>query len=151
MKYARGAASLSGLPSLLVVLGGWNKLNLGLCEKYSIVRDKWEEMAAQHPEDLLGKCSAVVKTGILLLRVPKKERGNKLNERIQLDWETEWRLVPLFYQIAKTSYLPAVSFEGRILLFGGIEPTCLSTYVFSEEGELEKDLTSDPLIPSGMG
>ena len=39
----------------------------------------------------------------------------------------------------------AASFDGGIVVFGGSFSTV--TYKFSEEGQLEEDLSYDPLIP----
>ena len=44
MKNKRCHVSLSGLPSQMLSLGGWNQENLKVCEKYLMERNKWIEL-----------------------------------------------------------------------------------------------------------
>ena len=41
MKNERECVSLSGLPSQLIAVGGWNQDDLNICEKYFVSRNKW--------------------------------------------------------------------------------------------------------------
>lgn len=59
-------------------------------------------------------------------------------------------ILPLDDRVAKCSQLAAVSYSGKIVLFGGEDYTRCMMNILSEEGELEKDLSRDPLIPGGM-
>lgn len=46
--------------------------------------------------------------------------------------------------------MAAASYEGKVLLFGGIDYASFNMYSFREEGELLADFSSDGLIPGGM-
>ena len=41
LKHHRSGFSLSGLPSDLIAIGGWNWDNIKTCEKYSVATNKW--------------------------------------------------------------------------------------------------------------
>ena len=49
--------------------------------------------------------------------------------------------------IPQTYRLAAVDFRNKIVVFGGHETHSYNTLVFSNDGELEQDLSHDPLIP----
>ena len=53
-------------------------------------------------------------------------------------------------KIAITFVLTAASYRNKVVLFGGSYGAKLITYIFSREGELEEDLSQDPLIPGEM-
>ena len=73
-------------------------------------------------------------------------------ESISLDHQAEWRVLPLCEKIRKSSQLSAVSFEGKVLLFGGHLAWQSKTLMkLNEEGEVEEDLSEEVLMPLYMG
>ena len=46
--------------------------------------------------------------------------------------------------------MAAVQFESKIVVFGGSTSASFNTYILSDEGELEGDLSADPLVPGYM-
>ena len=71
-----------------------------------------------------------------------------LNSIERLD--KDWKILPLDSKIAHTFFLAAVQFESKIVVFGGSTSASFNTYILSDEGELEGDLSADPLVPGYM-
>ena len=67
-----------------------------------------------------------------------------------MELESEWRILPLDHRIIPSYHLGAIPFLGQILVFGGVFITSRRMYVLTEEGEVLKDLSKDPLIPQHM-
>ena len=59
-------------------------------------------------------------------------------------------MLPLNGKIPKIFELAALSFCSKILVFGGLLHNFHYSLLLSEEGELEEDLSADPLIPRYM-
>ena len=72
-------------------------------------------------------------------------------ERLQIGSDQEWRIVSLNEKMAKTDHLCAVSFEDKIVVFGGTIAASYSSYILSEKGELLKDQSKEALIPEDSG
>ena len=153
MSLGRSSASLSGLSSWLIVLGGFNQDdNLSCCEQYQVASNKWGGLSClnisrQWPGSILLKSMrAFCFCGNLGF-------GAILNwvETLQIESEAEWRLLPLEIKIAKTYHLAAASFHNKVLVFGGSNIASFNTLILSEEGDLLEDRSSDALIPGYMG
>ena len=64
-----------------------------------------------------------------------------------------WKTLPFDYEIAPTFSLAAVLYMGEICVFGGPSngsKRLHSMFIFTEAGELVRDLSDDPLIPRDM-
>ena len=80
-------------------------------------------------------------------------QGNKeLNsiERVQLGFGSEWRTLGLNSRIAKTFNLGAASMRNRIVVFGGEDYVSYIMFAFTEEGEFQEDLSSEPPLPGAL-
>ena len=142
MKSHRCVLSLSGLPTDLIALGGTHESAVtSASEKYSLSRNKWSELprlnlARAIPGSvLLPSMRAFCFCGI---------NGQELNsvERLELESEIEWQMLPLSENIAKIAHIAAALYESKIVIFGGflggLGGHC---YQISEEGEVVKDLS----------
>ena len=72
-------------------------------------------------------------------------------ESMELDSDVKWRSLPLDPKINKSFHLLAVSFSSRVFVFGGVRNISFNMYSFNEEGDLEEDLSEDPMIPGYVG
>ena len=66
---------------------------------------------------------------------------------------SQWKVLSVNEKISKTFHLVGAQLEDKIVLFGGHQTTSYTTYILSEEGELEQDLSHNgsTLIPGDMG
>ena len=146
--------SLSGLPSLFIALAGYNGTNIKASEKYFVNSNKWVclpplNIARQWPGSILLKSKrAFCFSGYQWLH----GGGPTIEiESINLKAETEWKTLPFNPKIAKTFQLAAVEVKNKIVLFGGHSSVnSFNTQILSTEGELEHDLSEDPLILGAM-
>ena len=68
---------------------------------------------------------------------------SSLIEKFQLDIKSEWEVCEIEKKISgKYCNLAAVSFKGRIYVFGGYSNLKLFLHEYSEEGELIQDISS---------
>ena len=122
-----------------------------VCEKYNVDKNKWSGLAPLN--------SAREWPGSILLKSLRAfcfcgsqgyaQRANSI-ESLETHKDREWRTLPLNDQMAKTYDLAATQYGNKIVLFGGDNHATFNTYIYSEEGELERDLSEDPLIPGRM-
>ena len=102
---------MSGLPSELIALGGFNERDLKICEKYLVFSNKWKALpplntARQMPGSiLLSSQKAFCFCGIL-------EDSKKLNSIESLNTETDekWKTFPPNNKIDLTFHLAAVEY-----------------------------------------
>ena len=151
MEYKRNALSLSGYSKELMALGGWDRKNLKIGEKYLVSVNKWVEL----PPLNIGRHfpgSLLLKSRRAFCFCGSHGPQNRVNsiESIQLAWEGEWKTLPLNGKIAKTYHLAAVPYLSRVMLFGGASHASYNMYKLDEEGNLLEDLSGDPLIPGAM-
>ena len=131
-------------------MGGWNGGVLNTCEKYSVDRNKWEALAPLiTPRMWSGSILLKSRRAMCFCGTQGNVEVNSI-EKIELETESEWKALPRNEEIAQTGQLAAVSFHNKIALFGGIDHASFNMYILSEDGGLEQDLSSDPLIPGGM-
>ena len=141
---------MSGISSQLIALAGWNFRNLKVCENYRVIPKKWVVLPALNaarfwPESiLLNSKRAFCFCGGQIVR--------NLNsiESLNLESEGKWKTLPLNAKIPKTWQLAAVEYTDKIVVFGGHSLASFNLFILSREGELEQDLSNDPLIPGAM-
>ena len=71
-------------------------------------------------------------------------------ETLHIHTDTKWKTLPFDERVAKAYLLVGVSYEGKVLLFGGRFLSGHNMQSFSEEGEFVEDLSEDPLVPGYM-
>ena len=142
MSLERCDLSLSGLSSLLIALGGWSNAGaLRVCEKYNVDRNKWSNLPSLN--------TSRYSPGSILLQSMRafcfcgcgSESILNSIERLEPHQEGGWKTLPLNDKIAKTYYLAATEYGNKVVLFGGSSGTFYITYILSEEGELEMNLS----------
>ena len=74
-------------------------------------------------------------------------------ESLQMECDTDWKTLPINYSFPQCAEGRAVSFLGKIILIGqkfNGSSFDNAMFEFSEEGELEGNLSADPLIPKSI-
>lgn len=120
MKLKRQAGSLSGLPSLLIALGGVCQTGfLKTCEKYEVSSNKWARLPALNTARYLpGSILLETKRAFCFCGGQGDHRFSSI-ESIQSNKEEGWKALPLNESIAKTYSLAAAEYRNEILVFGG--------------------------------
>lgn len=120
MQYKRCCMGLAGLAYELICLGGYQNRNLSICEKYIVHLNTWVDLpqlviSRQRPGTIL------LKSMTAYCFCGSKGFHNNLNSIEKLDMENEgsWRVLPINNEIAQTYHLAAVLFEEKIVVFGG--------------------------------
>ena len=150
MNHKRHSISLSGLASRLIALGGVsNRGRLKYCEKYEVERNKWSELAPLNAARS-SPGSILLPSKIAFCFCGSEGARKQLNSIEHLQTELEWRTLPLNDKIVETFHLAATQYGNKIVLFGGFSLASYNTYILSEEGKVEQDLSQDPLIPGAM-
>ena len=152
MKHPREALSLSGVASQIIALGGYNGRDLVSCEKYFVAVNKWTVLPSLNTPRQW-PASVLLKSGKAFCFCGHQGPSKRLNsiESIQPQSdEGKWKSLPLNNSVARGYNLVAVSFWNEITLFGGYLNGIYKMHSFTEEGELQRDLSSDPLIPGYM-
>ena len=145
LKKERESLSLCGTSSELIALGGRDRKYLQNCEMYFTSSNKWVDL----PSLNIGWKSP----GSLLLQSKRAfcfcgEYKFYTIETIQIDCEAKWKTLAFENtKVLLTNSLRGVSLFNSIVLFGGECTGPLTTLILSEEGELLRDLSDDPLIP----
>ena len=67
-----------------------------------------------------------------------------------MGYEEEWKTLHVQNEMAKVYQLTAVSFEDKVILFGGQHDASYNMYSLDEDGTMLEDLSADPLIPGAM-
>ena len=142
--------SLSGLLSQLIAVGGSNDTReLKICEKYSVITNKWIGLPPLNTSRL--------KPGSIVLESMRSfcfcgwtRHGGALSsiETIDPEKESQWTTLPL--SIAKANDIAAAHYKTKIILFGEENIVSFLTYVLNEEGALEQDCSHYPQIPSAV-
>ena len=98
----RLAVSLSGLPSQLIALGGYNGVSLKICEQYSVSANKWSELAPLNTARSLPG-SVLLPSKRAFCFCGSQTFVNFLNsvETIQMKSDSEWKTLPLSDRVAK--------------------------------------------------
>ena len=124
MRMERNSPSLCGWSSILLALGGQRRGTpsppLRVSEKYSITFNKWQALPSLHnPRESPGSCLLTSMTAFCFCGARTNYMHLNLIEKLQLGAEEEWKSLPVEYKISPTYLLAAVSFLGRIIIFGG--------------------------------
>ena len=135
MHSKRTKSSLSGLPSLLIALGGQSVENLKTCERYLVGANKWSGLPPLNEARML--------PGSLLLKsleafcfcggLAPQNFINRI-EKMRVECEANWRTLPLDSRIAKTYHIAGVSFRSKIMLFGGVSSASYNMYALMRKG-----------------
>ena len=121
MDQKRSYLSLSGLPSELNALGGWNGSKaLVCCEKYTMKTNKWAGLPPLNIGRQLA-ASILLPSKRAFCFCGAQQLKLSLNSIERLDEGGVWMILPFNQHIPKTHHVAAVPFFDSILVFGGHE------------------------------
>ena len=145
MKQARFGLSLSGLPSSLTAIGGSNEESLKASEKYSVRKNKWEELPSlSTPWEWAG--TVLLSSLRIFCFCGRNYDDILLNsiESLEAERDLEWKTLPLDDRVAQADDMAAAEFKGKIVVFGWTRDTTSSfTQILSTEGNFIDELNDD--------
>lgn len=142
---------MSGVGSLFVAVGGWNRGDLSVSEVYSIAQEKWKALPQLNTaRSSPGSC---LLSSLRIYCFSGQQNCSTFVgsiETLHIHTDTKWKTLSFDERVANAYLLVGVSYEGKVLLFGGRFLSGHNMQSFSEEGEFVEDLSEDPLVPGYM-
>ena len=113
-----------------------------VCEKYDIDTNKWSGLPPLNTARYLpGSVLLKSRRAFCFSGVNQKDEFHNSIESYELKKEGEWKTLPINDNIPQSYSLAAAMYENKVIVFGGSPNISFSTYILTEEGELEQDLS----------